>query len=387
MSPHNLSPSVLSVLWPFLWLLLWTTPNPIAVAGHSLVPDSRVETAPGSAATADSFLPLAPFSAAGPSDTVLIYQGGTDRLPWSAEQFGPYVSAATADGREHWLFDGFLLIEYRDNRGHDYASDGHEPARQEDWLWLIERNFADDTGVPALDRAVASAMRRLGAPERPRQVILTLPEPIPALTRWGTLDGRPVDFSDPRDRVAACRWHIETALAKWGALHPEHLQLAGFYWVAEDSTLDATILPQVAEIIHAHGLRFFWIPFWRAGGAGDWFRLGFDAAYQQPNHFFHPEVEDRRLDDACGFARSHHMGLEFEFDRRACSSPDLFRPRLTSYLRAFEADGVADGAAMAYYEGGGALLDMFNSSDAKCRADYRAVADWVIARQSRRDRR
>lgn len=361
-----------SMLRSFLLLLLWTIPNYACVARHASLPP------------AGSFLPLVPFGASGPSDIVLIYQGGTDRLPWSVEQFAPYVSARGSDGREHWLFDGFLLIEFRDNRGHDYASGhGHMPARQEDWLWLIERNFAPDTGVAALDQALDLAMRRLGKPERPRQVILTLPEPIPSLSDWGSLHGRTVDFSNPDDRVAACRWHIETALAKWHALHPKHLELAGFYWVAEESTLDATILPQVAKIVHAHGVRFFWIPYWRAGGAEDWSRLGFDAAYQQPNHFFHPEVEDRRLDEACGFARSHHMGMEFEFDGRACKSPDLFRPRLHSYLRAFEVNGVRDASAMAYYEGGGALLDMFNSSDAKCRADYQAVADWVIGRQSR----
>jgi len=285
----------------------------------------------------------------------------------------------------------------------------HKPARQEDWNWLIERNFAPDTGVPALDQAVESAIHRLGTPERTRKVILTLPEPIPSLTNWGSLNGRTVDFSDPNDRVAACRWHIETALAKWNALHPEHLELAGFYWVAEDSTLDTTILPQVAKIIHAHGLRFFWIPFWHARGqamSGDPARFlnafaqalaamalyrdrhparerALDAAYQQPNHFFHPEVGDQRLDEACGFARAHHMGLEFETDKRACESPGLFRPRLYSYFRAFEANGVRDDASMAYYEGAGALLDMFNSSDAKCRGDYQAIADWVIGRQSR----
>jgi hypothetical protein len=74
--------------------------------------------------------------------------------------------------------------------------------------------------------------------------------------------------------------------------------------------------------------------------------------------------------------------LEFEFDKRACSLPDVFRPRLYSYFRAFKTNGVRDEAAMAYYEGGGALLDMFNSSDSRCRADYQAIADWVILRQS-----
>ena len=372
------------ILRLFLLLLHWTIPNSACVTVPASLPAAGPETTPASIPSAGSFLPLAPFSPGGPSDIVLIYQGGTDRLPWSVEQFAPYVSARGSDGREHWLFDGFLFIEYRDNRGHDYASGyGHKPARQEDWLWLIERNFAPNTGVAALDQALDSTIRRLGTPERPRQVILTLPEPIPSLSDWGSLNGRTVDFSDPSDRVAACRWHIETALAKWNALHPKHLELAGFYWVAEDSTLDANILPQVAKIIHAHGVRFFWIPYWRAGGAGDWSKLGFDAAYQQPNHFFHPEVGDQRLDEACAFARSHHMGLEFEVDKRAYQSPDLFRPRLYSYLRAFGANGVRDEGAMAYYEGGGALLDMFNSSDAKCRADYQAIADWVMGRQSR----
>ena len=380
----NRQPWFQSVLRLFLFLPLWTIPNSACVAGHASFPASSPERTTASVPSAGSFLPRAPFSAPGPSDIVLIYHGGTDRLPWTFDQFAPYVSARASDGREHWLFDGFLFIEYRDNRGHDYASNyAHKPARQEDWNWLIERNFAPDTGVPALDQAVESAIHRLGTPERTRQVILTLPEPIPSLTNWGSLNGRTVDFSDPNDRVAACRWHIETALEKWNALHPEHIGLAGFYWVAEDSTLDTTILPQVAKIIHAHGLRFFWIPFWHAGGAEDWSRLGFDAAYQQPNHFFHPEVGDQRLDEACGFARAHHMGLEFETDKRACESPGLFRPRLYSYLRAFEANGVRDDASMAYYEGGGALLDMFNSSDAKCRGDYQAIADWVIGRQSR----
>jgi len=352
-----------------VWLPLWIIAYPAGVA------------ATASASPPGAFLPRSP--SAGPSDIVLIYQGGADRLRGSPEELAPYVSAKDTQGSERWLFDGFLFIEYRDGRGHDYVSgQSHDPARQEDWLWLIERNFAPGSGVPALDQAIDLASERLGAPERPRQVILTLPQPIPSLRSWGTLDGHALDFADPKDRVAACRWHIETALAKWNALRPKHLELAGFYWVAEDSHQDATILPVVAELIHAHGLRFFWIPYWRAEGAGDWSRLGFDTVYQQPNHFFHPEVEDERLDEACGFARRHHMGLEFECDRRACKSPDTYRPRLYSYLHAFEADGVRDGAAMAYYEGGGALLDMFHSSDMKCRADYQVIVDWVIARQS-----
>ena len=368
----------------FLFVLFCTACVSAGAGRSALGQASDSETAAAPPISAGSYLPPASSRTAGLSDIVLIYQGGTDRLPWTPEQFAPYVSARTSDGREHWLFDGFLFIEFRDGRGHMYSVGLNEkPARQEDWLWLIERNFAPGTGVPALDQALNSVALRLGEPARPRQVILTIPEPLPALTDWGSLNGRSIDFRRSEDRVAACRWHIETALARWDALHPVHLKLAGFYWVAEDSALDATILPQVAEIVHAHGLRFLWIPYWLAPGAGDWARLGFDAAYQQPNHFFHPEIQDQRLDEACAFARRNQMGVEFECDDRVYKTPEVFRPRLYSYLRAFEAGGVREQAAMAYYEGGGTLLRLFNSSDATTRADYQAIADWVVARQSR----
>ena len=240
------------LLFCFPFVLLCTACVSAGAGRSALGQASDSEMAAAPAISADSYLPPASSRTAGLSDIVLIYQGGTDRLPWTPEQFAPYISARTSDGREHWLFDGFLFIEFRDNRGHEYmAGSGAEPARQEDWLWLIERNFAPGKSVPALDQALNSAARRLGEPARPRQVILTIPQPLPTLTDWGSLNGRSIDFRRSEDRVAACRWHIETALARWDALHPVHLKLAGFYWVAESSALDAAILPQVAEIVHA----------------------------------------------------------------------------------------------------------------------------------------
>lgn len=338
-------------------------------------------------ASSSSYLPLSSSNAAGITDLVLIYQGGTDRPAWTVDQFAPYVSFQETDkAKAEWLFDGFLFIEFKDGRGQEFARGyKQKPARQQDWLWLLDRNFEKDRAIDALDQAIAAAATRNGATARRRQVVLTLPEPIHGQTNWGTLDGRALDFNKPEDRIAACAWHVKTGLAKWQALAPKHLELAGFYWVAEDSRSATNILPRIAADIHAHGKKFFWIPYWNAAGAADWRKLGFDAAYQQPNHFFNAKVPDSRLDAACAVARTNGLGLEFECDERANSSAEVFRPRLHAYLQAFERNGVKTNAAMAYYEGGGALRQMAKSEDVEVQELYRVIARWVAARQRQAD--
>lgn len=284
------------------------------------------------------------------------------------------------------MFDGFLFIEFSDQRGYEYAQGyKQKPARKEEWLWLLERNFETNRALHALDQAIAAAAARIGAPRRPRQVVLTLPEPIANHKEWGELHGRTLDFTNADDRVIACEWYVQVALKKWRALAPKHLELAGFYWVAEHSGAAREVLPRVAEVLRKHNQRFFWIPYWNARGAADWRQLGFDFAYQQPNHFFHPDVPDQRLDDACALARANHMGMEMEFDGRAIHSADVFRPRLHAYLNAFDKHGVHAEAAVAYYEGGGALLRMAESDQEDVRALYHTVARWVARRQARAD--
>ncbi len=342
------------------------------------------------AETGDSssgYLPLSSSKAAGITDLVLIYQGGTHRPNWTADEFAPYIRFRESERvKADWLFDGFLFIEFQDGRGHEFAR-GYkkQPARKEDWLWLLDRNFEPGHAVDALNQAIAAAAKTNGSPTRRRLVVLTLPEPIHGQTNWGKLDGRALDFSKSEDRVAACAWHVQTALTKWQALAPTHLDLAGFYWVAENAHQADDILPRIAADIHARGKRFFWIPYWNSAGAADWRKLGFDAAYQQPNHFFNPKVPDSRLEATCVLSRANGMGLEFECDHRAMTSAEVFRPRLHSYLETFERNGVKTNAAMAYYEGGGALLQMARAKDEEVVALYHEVARWVAARQRQAD--
>jgi len=333
---------------------------------------------------AAGYLPLTSDKPGHVTDLVLIYQGGHQRLAWTAHQLAPYVTWKPADGgAEQWLFDGFLFIEFSDGRKRDFAKGyGGQPARKTEWQWLLERNFARTNALGALESVIAETSRRLGPPPVRRKVVLTLPEPIKGQTDWGEADGRSLDFNRAEDRIAACQWHVDLASKLWREAGFKHLDLAGFYWVAEQATGAHDVLPKVGGAVRQRGLKFYWIPYWRSDGAAKSRELGFDYGWQQPNHFFHPgKVEDSRLGEATAFARAHGLGLEFEADGRALSNPGAFRPRFYEYLKAFDRDGVKSGASVAYYEGGGALLQMANAEDPEGRAMYDALAGWVAGRQ------
>jgi len=342
------------------------------------------------AAATNAFFPLWQPNPPNAADTVLIYQGGSGRLPWTPEQFAPYVSYLDPrDGKEKWLFDGFLFIEYRTRVGSATRtfSEGEgngkwAPADKSIWLRLLDKNFEHGYGVPALEQCCAETEKRLGPPLRPRQVILTLPEPVDHYTNWGESDGRRLDFSKLADRVAACDWYISQALAKWRALAPKHLTLAGFYFVPERAqNSNPQLLPLVSQQIHARGLKFFWIPYWHAKGAGDWRALGFDLASQQPNYFFHTNLPYSHLKAACAFARAQGMGLEMEFDHRLISQTAIYAPRLEAYLRAFADSGVRGSASISYYEEGGTMLALAQSANSVLHSYYDRVAQWVVDRQ------
>ncbi|MGH7941643.1 MAG: DUF4855 domain-containing protein [Limisphaerales bacterium] len=338
---------------------------------------------PAMALKADYF-PLTQSDPSKPTDLMLIYQGGIQRPRWTLSRFAPYVTYRDAQtGKEQWLFDGFLFIEFQDGRGHTYEQYSRlKHANKGQWAWLLQRNFANNDGVPNLEKAVEAAAARIGQPVRRRQVILTLPVPAPDQTDWGTLDGRALDFHNKADRLAACAWYLDKALERWKELAPAELDLAGFYWVAEESSSTKGIFPDLAQAVHARGKEFFWIPSYHVNTPlGEWKSFGFDEAYLQPNYFFHPGLSAARLQNACDFARAHGMGLEIEFDPRMISDQPVFEPRFHSYLDAFTRNGVRDGAAMAWYEGGGALYRLAVSENPKFRGDYDELAKFVLKRQ------
>jgi hypothetical protein len=341
-------------------------------------------------AIAAGFFPLWQKNPPNATDTVLIYQGGTGRLPWTPAELNPYVSYVDArDGKEKWLFDGFLFIEYHDRNITFSADEGNGkwlPADKNEWGLLLTRVFQPGHGVAALEECCAETEKRLGTPLRSRQVILTLPEPVDNFTNWGDVDGRRLDFSVVADRVAACEWQVTQALAKWRALAPKHLTLAGFYFVPESiGHSNPQMLPVVAQYIHDQGLHFYWIPFWHAKLATNWQAIGFDLASQQPNYFFHPQLPESHLQTTCDFARAHGMGMEMEFDDRLIKEPAVYAPRFDSYLKAFTDSGARDSSSISYYEGGGTILHLARANDKTIHSYYDRIAQWVVDRQGLAD--
>ena len=72
----------------------------------------------------------------------------------------------------------------------------------------------------------------------------------------------------------------------------KNLELAGFYWVDEDIATCKDLPKYVSQYIRSKKKEFVWIPYWKAKGYEQWKDLGFDIAYQQPNHFFTKDIPD-----------------------------------------------------------------------------------------------
>lgn len=317
------------------------------------------------------------------NDLVLIYQGGTHRMEWNETEFNPYTAvydSLTDTG--NWLFDGFLFIEFKDGRGHEFAHGyGDNPARKEDWLWLLDRNFEKNKALHALDKTISTFIYKIGVPPSKRKVVLTLPEPIINQKDWGAVDGDTLIFDNTAARVKACLWFVEEALNRWKEFNPHNLELSGFYWVAEYGSEAAEVIPAVSKTIKDAGKKFYWIPYWNAPLNSAWNQLGFDAAYQQPNHFFHPELSDERIDLACKFAAEYNMGLEMEFDKRMISDSLNFYGRFWSYINSFERNDVWKNSAVAYYEGGGAIYALANAKDKRLNLAYKKLVEIIIKRR------
>ena len=100
-------------------------------------------------------------------DMALIYQGGSHRLDWTADEFRPYVVHRFADGTKDWLFDGFLFLEFKNGSGRHYTV-GYEKlnARKGEWAWLLDRIFEEGKSLSALDQCITEEIAELGKPDR-----------------------------------------------------------------------------------------------------------------------------------------------------------------------------------------------------------------------------
>lgn len=307
-------------------------------------------------------------AAAGAENIALIY---THAKTWNTVDALPYVgygelvreigSLPRMEWRD-WFFDTFLFLSLFTGSGEAFDSASRAaPANWNDWVAFIDQLFAKDAQFAAFDQAVAQVKRALGEDDHRAKVIVMIPYPDVAQTNFGdpTALGRSLNFStqsetevnEPSDRLIAVRAFVDTFLHEWERHDFEHLELVGFYWLAElvhNVPGEEELIRATADHIHSEGHRFYWIPYYSAAGYEKWQELGFDVAILQPNYMFNTRLPRNRLADAAREAYALGMGIEIEADGTIISSAEG-RQRYRDYLWAGVKYGYMEDAVHAYY--------------------------------------
>lgn len=317
-------------------------------------------------------------------DMVLIYDGGSHRnIKWDKDHFAPYVSLENNKGTQDWLFDGFLFLEIHDGtRG--FASYYKElPARKIEWTNLVDNYFRDGNAVMALNDQISKVLDKSTKKGfTKRKIVVTIPEPIPNQADWGEIDGRQMDFSKQEDRLAACKWFIDYVIESFAKVNPKNLELAGFYWVAEEATNSRDLVTDVIDYSNSKGHKLYWIPYFNLDGFNEWEKLGFDQAFYQPNYFFNEDRQISQVEKACDDALKYGMSMEMEFDDRALAK-NGWGYRMRDYIRIFDQYKVWDTMEVAYYQGGDTFYKLFHSDNPEDNQLYNDLAEIIANRQKK----
>lgn len=318
---------------------------------------------------------------AGFADCMLIY----NQPERSTEHLMPYVARLDADGTPvEWLFDSFLFLFY--GGAPSGASYYNGPTNLGDWLHSLDTWFEAGRDLDALAEAVERAAAVLGPPPKPIQVMFSIHYPSAAQTDFGDPagEGRNLNLSEPADRERLVSWYIDETTRRFRAANHADLELWGFYWMNEDvGHGDDVIVRAAADQLHDRGLRFLWIPYYRAPGYSRWRDLGFDVAILQPNYAFLEQhggrIRSDRLIETAALASSLGMGVEIE------AGSILADPRARAIFRDYlafgggELCGYGDGVK-AYYQGGEYFRELRLSDDPDAGRLYDEIADFIHGR-------
>lgn len=311
---------------------------------------------------------------------VLLYGGGCQRdHQWNLEYTTPYVIYTDENNEKHWLFDCFLYLEIYNGNGKMFASGyAPTPANQQDWMSLVNYYFQSNNALGALDKTIEAAIKEIGSPPTKRKIVIGLPEPIKNQKDWGyDKNGIQLDFSKDEDRIAACKWYIDYVRSRFDDMKYKNIELAGFYWIAEEATNTKTIINEIATYLKNLKYSFNWIPYFESDGYSDWKTLGFNYAYLQPNYFFDDKIPLSRLDNACELADKYNMDMEMEFDERVCSG---WGYRLKNYMSEFIKNGIWKSRRLAYYQGDVALYNLSRSQKKEDYNLYHEFCKFIIQR-------
>ncbi len=328
-------------------------------------------TVPAPSPNSNTSSPMSPTDKrdAGIHNMLLVYTGGYgSQGTWSQGDFLPMVAyqpqTGPVTGR---MFDTMLFLPY-----------GTVPNTQAGWSTYLQDLFSPNQQLSALDQAVAQENQALGTASFQENVVLTIPYAPYGINDWGQIGGQDINFSgstsDPNGlsaREEAVSWYLNTLLANWKQENFQHLHLCGIYWNNEtfsnSSPGELDFIQATLNLTHQNQLPLFWIPFYGANGSLDWQRIGFDAAWLQPNFIEQGENADAsRLKNTESAATSIAAGVELELNGFDQTNEALYQQT----LQEFAADGFSQKVSHAYYDGSKMLVYAADATDAATRALY-----------------
>lgn len=353
------------------------------------------------------------------SDLTLVGYWHREPHLWDAARFAPHVSWKAPDGKERWLFEGFLFLEGSDwMHGRTFVLGPGKSATKAEWQYQLDLWLGPKGCVSELEKACASAASRIGNPPSKRGVIIGIPDAImfetfsdkqSSTVYWG--DG--LDFASVEDRLKALYWYIDSARKMFADLAPKYLELSGFYITSEEIYLPwdidvnckyknwDVIAPALSEYCHSKCEGLYWIPYHMGPGHKYWKQIGIDQTWIQPNWYWDYKApgEPHPFAKTMSAIKENGMGMELEFEyscvtdqmKEGVLGPDSFgkltftaadvpalQDRLRHYMKEYKDAGLYGNGSIALYSGSNALTQLATSSLPQDKALYNDLCRFIL---------
>lgn len=266
----------------------------------------------------------------------------------------PYTAYLDKNGNiKDFFFDSYLFLPCMGYgpSGARMHLDENNPTRAIDWTDYVNDTFAKGANVDALESAYGKTKAALGDTKSKAGVFFTILYPGKKATSFGTLGGKSLDFSKMEDRKYAIKWMIDEQISLFNKRGYKHLDLVGFYWLEEyiAANDDKELLNYASDYLHSKGLKFIWIPWYKANGYDNWKNYGFDVACMQPNLMWLGFNDPMRVKSSVQLSEKYGLSMEMECDGRVYT--DEYFARYLNYLDGGLNSSMMDSVKMYYQDG------------------------------------
>lgn len=286
--------------------------------------------------------------------TYTFRRSGSDNGRHYESDLLPYTAYLDKNGTiKDFFFDSYLFLPCMDYgpSGARMHLDENNPTKAIDWTSYVDDTFAKGANVDALEKAFGTTKAALGDTKSKAGVFFTLLYPGKKATSFGSLGGKSLNFSRLEDRKYAVKWMIDEQISRFEQRGYKNLDLVGFYWLEEfiASEDDAEILNYASDYLHSKGLKFNWIPWYKANGYERWESFGFDVACMQPNLMWIGYNDPTRVNSSVALSEQYGLSMEMECDGRVYT--DEYFARYLNYLDGGLNSSMMNAVKMYYQDG------------------------------------